>query len=150
MATLYSDQMTDQRQTAPNKYVSALDTTARVRCAYFKWTADAAQNDVVELVKLPVGARILRGRVDFTDFGTAITLSIGDETTAAKYLSAADIATAAGQADFANTVALGMGSIMTAATTPKYPGYVTVQATIAGGDPASGTLEGYVMYAVVS
>lgn len=147
MPTFYSAQMTKFRA----KPIQPLDTNewgGEVRAAYFSFTGDVAQNDVVELAVLPVGARVLRGRVDFSDFGTSVTLDIGDEITENKYLSAIDVATTAGQADFAHTAARGMGSVVTPAASPKYPGFVTIQAKFENANPDNGTLTGYILYVV--
>ena len=93
MATLYSDIITGLRASPQTKPDSG-QSNGKVRCDVFSWTGDAAQNDLVELAKLPIGARIIYGFVDFTDFGTSITLDIGDGTTENKYLPALDVATA--------------------------------------------------------
>lgn len=141
MATLYSDQITGLRANPISKPM-ADESRGKVRASVFTWTGDAAQNDFIELVRLPVGARILNGRVDFTDFGTSVTLDIGDGTTENKYLSGADVATAAGQADFANTYALyGLGR-------ERLSTAVTLTAKLEGADPASGSLRGVVYYTV--
>lgn len=141
MATLYSDIITGLRATPQTKPDSG-QSNGKVRCDVFSWTGDAAQNDLVELTKLPVGARILNGFVDFNDFGTSITLDIGDGTTENKYLSALDVATAAGTSAFANTWALyGLGR-------ERLSTAITLTAKLEGGNPASGSLYGYVLYMV--
>lgn len=141
MATLYSDQITGLRATPQSKPDSGV-SNGKVRSEVFTWTGDAAQNDLVELCRLPVGARILTGRLDFTDFGTSVTLDIGDGTTENKYLSALDIATAAGNSDFANTYALyGLGR-------ERLSTAITLTAKLEGANPASGTLAGYILYTV--
>jgi hypothetical protein len=141
MATLYSDIITGLRanpQTKPDSGVS----NGKVRVQAFTWTGDAAQNDLVELAKLPVGARIITGFIDFTDFGSSVTLDIGDGTTENKYLSAADVATAAGTASFAHTWALyGLGR-------ERLSTAITLTAKLEGANPDSGSLRGYVLYAV--
>jgi len=141
MATLYSDQITGLRATPQSKPDSTV-SNGKLRCEVFSWTGDAAQNDLVELCRLPVGARIMTGFVDFTDFGTSITLDIGDGTTENKYLSALDIATAAGTSAFANTYALyGVGR-------ERLSTAITLTAKLEGGNPGSGSLYGYIWYTV--
>jgi hypothetical protein len=141
MATLYSDQITGLRAT-PQSKPDSTSSNGKVRCEIFSWTGDAAQNDFVELCRLPVGARIMTGFVDFTDFGTSITLDIGDGTTENKYLSALDIATAAGTSAFANTYALyGVGR-------ERLSTAITLTAKLEGGNPGSGSLYGYIFYTV--
>lgn len=141
MATLYSDQITGLRATPQSKPDSTV-SNGKLRCEVFSWTGDAAQNDYVELCRLPVGARIMTGFVDFTDFGTSVTLDIGDGTTENKYLSALDIATAAGTSAFANTYALyGVGR-------ERLSTAITLTAKLEGANPASGSLYGYIWYTV--
>lgn len=141
MATVYSDQITNSRATPPVMNDSA-GAGGKLRIANFTYTGDVAQNDLLELVRLPKGARIQYGRIDFTDFGTSVTLDIGDGTTENKYASAVDIATAAGQADFANTWALyGLGREQLSAN-------ITLTAKFEAANPDSGTLRGYIVYSV--
>lgn len=141
MATLYSDIITSLRASPVVKPDSG-QSNGKVRCDTFTWTGDAAQNDLVELCKLPIGARILYGFVDFTDFGTSVTLDIGDGTTENKYLSAADVATAAGTSAFANTWALyGVGR-------ERLSTAITLTAKLEGANPDSGSLRGYIYYTV--
>lgn len=125
--------------------ITKLDSSfseGKLRVKAFDWTGDAAQNDLVQLCTLPKGARILHGEIDFTDFGTSVTLDIGDGTTENKYLSALDVATAAGNQEFAHTWALyGLAREALAAN-------ITLTAKLEGADPASGSLRGYVVYVV--
>lgn len=142
MATLYSTQITALEYTNPATRYPAAQWTGKVRVKCFDWTGDAAQNDYVQLCKLPKGARILRGYIDFTDFGASVTLDIGDGTTENKYASAIDVATAAGQGNFANTWALyGYGREALASD-------IYLTAKLEGANPDSGTLRGYVEYMV--
>lgn len=140
-ATLYSDQITLLRST-PKQFPMSDESNGKLRVAHFTFTGDVAQNDFVELARLPVGARIFHGRIDFTDFGTGVTLDIGDGTTENKYLSALDVATAAGQSDFANTHALfGLGR-------ERLSTAITLTAKFEAANPDSGTIRGYVLYTV--
>jgi len=140
-ATFYSDQVTLLRSTPVQKPMSN-ESYGKLRVSHFTWTGDAAQNDLVELARMPPGCRIYFGRVDFTDFGTSVTLDIGDGTTENKYLSAGDVATAAGQLDFANTHALyGLGR-------ERVEAAFTLTAKLEGANPDSGTLRGYIVYSV--
>ncbi len=140
-ATFYSDQITQLRAT-PQTFPLSDESRGKLRVSHFTWTGDAAQNDFVELCRLPEGARIYSGRIDFTDFGSSVTLDIGDGTTENKYLSALDVATAAGQADFANTHALyGLGR-------ERLTAGITLTAKLEGANPDSGTIRGYIVYSV--
>lgn len=114
-----SDQATKR---AAGKFLKTNEFSGTRRVAFFKFTVpagNAAATDTVELVTLPKGARILGGsyatEAMSTGAGTA-TLSIGDGTTANKYLDAANV-DAAGNGAFAHTVALGFGSELAADTT---------------------------------
>lgn len=139
MTTFYSDQRTNERATPPTKQDPS--EAGRLFVKHFTFTGDVAQNDLVELCLLPAGARVYHGRVDFTDFGSSVTMDIGTSTDEDHWAAAIDVATAAGQADFANTHALyGLGrEALTAAT--------MVIAKFEAANPDSGTIRGYVMYA---
>lgn len=140
-ATHYSDQITLLRATPQSKPMSG-ESNGKLRVAAFTFTGDVAQNDLVELARIPEGARIYSGRVDFTDFGTSVTMDIGDGTTENKYASAIDVATAAGQSDFANTWALyGLGRERVSA------GF-TLTAKFEAANPDSGSVRGYIVYSV--
>ena len=125
--------------------ITKLDSSfseGKVRIKCFDWTGDAAQNDTVQLCTLPKGARIIEGYLDFTDFGTSVTLDIGDGTTENKYLSAHDVAAAAGNTAFANTWALyGMGREALASN-------ITLTAEFEAANPDSGSLRGWISYLV--
>lgn len=140
-ATFYSDQITNLRATPQVKQI-ADESRGKLRVSHFTFTGDVAQNDFVELCRVPVGARIYHGRVDFTDFGTSVTMDIGDGTTENKYASAIDVATAAGQADFANTHALyGLGR-------ERLSAEITLTAKFEAANPDSGSIRGYILYSV--
>lgn len=139
--TFYSDQITSLRATPQTKPLSD-ESRGKLRVSRFSFTGDVAQNDLVELARIPEGARIYSGRIDFTDFGASVTLDIGDGTTENKYASAIDVATAAGQADFANTWALyGLGR-------ERVTAGFTLTAKFEAANPDSGTIRGYVVYSV--
>ncbi|MGD9724406.1 MAG: hypothetical protein AB7U76_24470 [Pirellulales bacterium] len=140
-ATLYSDQITLLRSNPVSKPMSD-ESRGKLRASVFTWTGDAAQDDFIELVRLPVGARIMHGRIDFTDLGAGVTLDIGDGTTEDKYLAALDVATAAGQSDFANTWALyGLGR-------ERLSTAITLTAQLEAANPVSGSIRGVVYYTV--
>jgi hypothetical protein len=137
MATFLSDQLTNAA--AKPAVMNAADH-GRVERRYFSWTGDAAQNDLVQLCKVPAGARIMFGRIGYTAFGVSVTLDIGDGSTGNKYLSAADVS-AAGASDFANTIALkGLGQ------DGQLSAEITLTAKLGGANPASGSLNGYIDY----
>lgn len=140
MAALYGTEVTalDAR---PTDLVDPTRWNGKVHVYGFTWTGDAAQNDTVELVRLPPGVRIIVGRVDYTAFGASVTLDLGNATTENAYKSALDVS-AAGQAGFAETTALGMmGSIQTSG--------ISLIAKFEAANPASGTLSGYVLVSAI-
>lgn len=136
MATLYSTQRTNTRATPPVMNPSTVN--AKPKRLFFDWTADAAQNDSIELVVIPKGSRVMGGRVAYSAFGASVTLDIGNGSTEDYYLSALDVS-AAGASDFANTIALkGVGS------DGELSADVTLTAKLEGANPASGSLYGWV------
>lgn len=148
LPTFYSDQITAIEYTKPQSLQASAAWGGKLRVKEFTWTGDAAQNDFVQLCKLPKGARILFGKVDYTDAGGATTMDIGDMSVAGvsatenKYLSAGDISGQTGVLDFAHTWALyGLGR--EALATDIY-----LTAKIEAADPASMSLRGFVAYVV--
>lgn len=141
MANFLSDQLTNSAASPPVMNESTV--ASKVKYHAFSFTSSSvAQNDTVQLIKVPKGARIVDGRIGYTAWGAAVTVSLGDGTTAAKYLGATSIATA-GVSDFANTIALkGLCSDVDLAAE------LTLTATIGGAAPAAGaqSLNGYVKY----
>lgn len=142
-ATFKSDQVTNYTASPPTMLDPSDD--GRVRCKRFTWTGDAAQNDTVHLFDLPPGARVLHGRVDFTDFASTVTMDIGTAVDGAvvdedHWAAAIDVSGAAGDSDFANTIALnGLGSEQLTVLTE-------VWAKFEAANPASGTIRGYMLY----
>ncbi|WP_312598230.1 hypothetical protein [Brevundimonas sp.] len=133
---------------------------ARMLRDYF--TGDVAQNDILSLGYVDWTTRFdpTLSVIEFTDFGTAITLDIGvayivnqnAAGAAACLLSGQDIATAAGSASPLKSVAIadrhkplwqlaGYASAQAArAATVKDGGRAEVIATFKGGNPDAGTL----------
>lgn len=112
MATQYTDQTNVNLNTNPPGALKTQDVGGRVRCLVFSIQTSAsigAQNDVFVIGDLPAGARVLYGWCDFGAMGVSATLSIGPSGAATKYASAVSVASA-GQALFANTLALNMGN----------------------------------------
>ena len=90
MATLYSTQKTKWSQNVPSDKIKANETTGRVRIAFADVTlASASSGDVVEMVNLPNGARIIDGYLSYVNLGASTTLSVGN----AAYKNAAGTAT---------------------------------------------------------
>lgn len=140
MATLFGTEVTALDATPQDK-VDPARWNGKVHVYGFTWTGDAAQNDLVELVRLPPGLRIITGRLDYTAFGAAVTLDLGTAATENAFKSALDVS-GAGQANFADTTALGMmGSNQTSG--------VSLYAKFEAANPASGTLSGYVLVSAI-
>ena len=114
----------------------------RLRVAYFSVAAitGLAQNDLVNLTKVPAKARVIGGRIDHGAYGASVTLDIGISGDSDKYLSALDISSA-GQSDIANTLALNQG----VATTVEE----TIQALFEAANPSDVVvMSGYLLYVI--
>jgi hypothetical protein len=152
MATVYSTQRTNSRAT-PVVMNKTNEMGGRVRVAHGVYEASAlAADDVIEMFRLPDGARILTGSLAHDALGASTQLSVGygayanaNGTTVAldagAFKAAASSASAA-KADIAATLALGSG-IEIDADDEGYP--VTVTLT---GAAATGTIELTVLYVV--
>jgi hypothetical protein len=144
MATVYSDQMTTVN-TAP-KHVKTNEWQGRVRQMYWTYTVPAgnqAINDLIELVKLPIHARILGGRIAFsamTTGGAAASVQIGTAADATRYLETTSV-DAVGGADFADTIARNYGEELTVETT-------VIAKVVTEAWAAAGVFKGHILYAV--
>lgn len=148
MATRYSDQITKARALAAGtgyELEDGIKTTRGTTKVFFfsRLTTDVAQDDTIELVKLPRNSRILRGVIGSEALGTSVTLSVGTDKAltqgsgdstiaagAANLLAATSHASAA-VTPFAATYALGLGARCAAA------GETTLYATVAGAAPTT-------------
>ena len=106
-----------------------------VKCRSAKFTAPAgglAANDVIEMLKIPKGARVLKTDHLNSAFGAGRTIDIGVSGSVNKYVDGADVAAA------------GEGSkIQDMETTAEE----TVQVTVLGGTmPQDATLSVHVYY----
>jgi len=115
MADYKSDQVTNI-DAIPQVKVQA-NEKGKMYTQYFSFTVpdDVSQDETVELLRLPKGARLLGGLIKGEAMAGSSTASIGDGTTAALYLSAGDVSSAF-NLDFAHTYALKYGEVLTAAT----------------------------------
>lgn len=153
MATLYSNQKTKWSQTIPAEKIKTNEQHGRVRIAFADITlASASIGDVIELVNLPNGARIIDGYLTNAALGASTTLSVGYaayknaagttvSASAAAYLAATSTSSAARTDAFA-TIALGAGSVVDADKDG-----LPITATLAGGS-ASGVVQITVRYVV--
>jgi hypothetical protein len=153
MATLYSNQKTKWSQNVPSEKIDTNELSGRMRIAFADVTLASAQvGDVVQLVNLPNGARIIDGYLTNAALNTSTTLSVGNAAyknaagtvvaaAAASYLAATSTATA-GRTDIFATIALGAGSVVDA----NEDG-LPITATLAGA-AASGVVQIAVRYVV--
>jgi aspartate 1-decarboxylase len=153
MATLYSNQKTKWSQNVPSEKIDTNEQGGRMRIAFADVTlASAAIADVVQMVNLPNGARIIDGYLTNAALGSSTTLSVGNAAyknaagtpvalAAASYLAATSTSSAARTDAFA-TIALGAGSVVDA----NEDG-LPITITLAGGT-ASGVVQVAVRYVV--
>lgn len=92
MATFKSVQL-NATAIAPNL---PTDVGGRLRVDYAKYTLAGTEvaTDVIELWKLPLGARVHAIRLDNTDFGLTVTADLGDAASATRYAAAYALGTA--------------------------------------------------------
>lgn len=123
----------------PIDKLTVQEVGGRMRAIPFDFTApvgDLAIADTIELCKVPAGARILGGKFVHSALGAARTITLGDGTTADKYATAIDVS-AAGESDFAHTIAFKQNEVLAAE--------LTLTATLAGGTmPAADVFQGFV------
>ena len=153
MATLYSTQKTKWSQNVPSEKIDTNETGGRVRIAFADVTlASAAIADVVQMVNLPNGARLIDGYLTNAALGTSTTLSVGYAAyknaagttvalSAAAYLAATSTSSAA-RTDILATIALGAGSVVDA-NEDGLPITITV-----GGAAATGVVQVAIRYVV--
>ena len=153
MATLYSTQKTKWSQNVPSEKIKPNETGGRMRIAFADVTlASAAIADVVQMVNLPNGARLIDGYLTNAALGASTTLSVGYAAyknaagtvvalSAAAYYAAA-ATTTAGRVDIFATQALGANSVVDA----NEDG-LPISITLAGGT-ASGVVQVAIRYVV--
>jgi hypothetical protein len=153
MATLYSTQKTKWSQNVPSEKIDTNETGGRMRIAFADVTlASAAIADVVQMVNLPNGARLIDGYLTNAALGSSTTLSVGYGAyknaagttvalSAAAYLAATSTSSAA-RTDILATIALGAGSVVDA-NEDGLPITITV-----GGAAATGVVQVAIRYVV--
>jgi len=153
MATLYSTQKTKWSQNVPSEKIDTNETGGRMRIAFADVTlASAAIADVVQMVNLPNGARLIDGYLTNAALGASTTLSVGYAAyknaagttvalSAAAYLAATSTSSAA-RTDILATIALGAGSVVDA-NEDGLPITITV-----GGAAATGVVQVAIRYVV--
>ena len=158
MATVYSTAYNSIYQAVPSSLVRANEIGGRLRVAYGVYEASSlASGDVINMFRLPQGARIIEGNLSHDALGSSTTLSIGHAAytnsggtsvglDATHFKAAAATTSATGQVVCANTLALGKFDLVDIAQAEKDNAYdVTVTM---GGAAGTGTIA-LVMYYVV-
>lgn len=148
MATAYSDQLTIANALAAGSGYSlnngANTVKGRVHATWATWISTALDAaSTIDVLKLPKGARVLRGALITGALGTNVTLAVGtnvalvkeDGTTALTAAGAANLLAqtahaAATVTPFAATRLLGAGGLTTAETTVTL---TTAGATLTAG-----------------
>jgi aspartate 1-decarboxylase len=153
MATLYSTQKTKWSQNVPSEKIDTNEQSGKMRIAFADVTlAGASIADVVQMVNLPNGARIIDGYLTTAALGSSTTLSVGNAAyknaagttvalSAAAYFAAASTVTAARNDIFA-TQALGANTVVDA-NEDGLPITITV-----GGGAATGIAQIAIRYVV--
>ena len=105
---LYNSQIGAAGQSANVGFSLERDSQGKKRTAIISYTAlgTEATNDLVKLVQLPIGAKVLATSSQIlTDatVGTAVTVRVGDQTTANRWAGTIDIS-AGGFFPFTNTL----------------------------------------------
>ena len=153
MATLYSNQKTKWSQNVPSDKIKTNEQAGRMRIAFADITlAGAAIADVVQMLNLPNGARLVDGYLTNAALGASTTVSVGYAAykdaagatvalSAAAYLGATSTSSAA-RTDILATIALGAGSVVNA-DQDGLPISITV-----GGGAATGVVQVAIRYVV--
>lgn len=87
-----------------------------------------AQNDIIQMVKVPAGAIVTDVTLITGDLGTSITADVGDGDTEDLYISAGDVATAAAVIHMESAGLAGVPKVYSAAD--------TIDVKLEGGNPA--------------
>ena len=158
MATVYSTAYNSIYQAVPSSLVRANEIGGRLRVAYGVYEASSlASGDVINMFRLPQGARIIEGNLSHDALGSSTTLSIGHaaytnsggtsvSADATHFKAAAATTSATGQVVCENTLALGKFDLVDIDQAEKDNAYdVTVTM---GGAAGTGTIA-LVMYYVV-
>lgn len=139
MATQYSEQRANDIASPP--VPNNANTAGRVLRKWFDLNTTARPiniGDTVELVKVPVKARLVGGRMDFEAMGASATLALGVSGTPAKYLAAASVA-AIGSLPFMTTHALNFGEDVAAE-------FILLGTAAGANYAANKRLSGYIEY----
>lgn len=150
MATYYSNEYQDAYVDVPSNKIAAGNISGTVLHANF--TVDlagaVALNEVIKLVKIPKGARLLQLRFVNTDLGSAGDLDIG---WSASEETSGGVAVELGDQD-GIVAALDVNAAAGANNyypNRKFAAEVDLQCTAVEATTAAGTLSGYILYTVI-
>ncbi len=140
-----SDQVTNQ-DAVPVIPIKTNELEGRVRIAYFTYSSPAASPpeaaSTIQLCKLPIGARLVRGHLAHDGIGGASgTVDIGYTGDVDRYADGVAMANTAGAFDFIDTFAQNVGDALTVART-------LLLTTAVATTTASKNLRGWVLYVV--
>lgn len=80
MSTLYSDQFSDAYVEVPRSKINSPDANGIPQIAYFSYSLPSvapSNDDVIKLLKIPKGARVLDLVLDLPDLGDTTVLDVG-------------------------------------------------------------------------
>jgi len=142
MATLYGTQMAKLRNSTPVQLPDPCDVHGRVRCfdELVVLASQATADGIIEVARLPKGAKFLYGILQTdTSLGTS-TIAIGISGTAGKYRASAT---------FTATNTPTLFGVVSAATVAKLTAEEIVIITFATANlPASGNLRVQIFYSL--
>lgn len=118
MSTYYGVNATKRDVNVPSQKIPPGEVNGRVRVAYdeFTLTADLTTSDVIKMMKIPAGARVLDVHLAFDKLdASGGTIDVGweangvDEADPNGFINAADVATAADVVKMSDNLANGAG-----------------------------------------
>jgi hypothetical protein len=148
MATVYGVNATKRDVNVPADKIAAGEVNGKVMVAYDEYTASGAlsNGDVIKLMKIPKGARLLDAVVQADDLGTTGTGKLGWEA-GASAAEAADDDGIIASLDF-NTAAARTRMTTAAGVMKKFTEEVQVSLTLTAATTAAGSIKVYLMYVV--
>lgn len=145
MPTFYSSQFNGAYQSVPSQNIAPGELSGDVRHAAFNVALAGAitTSDLVKLVKLPRGAKLIMMRFVCDDLGTTGALNIG-------WSASADGAEAASATGIASAVDVNTAAVATVYYPNKeFAGEVDIQIAPSANTTAAGNISGYLLYVVV-
>ena len=140
MATVYGVNYTKQFVNIPSEKIPKGEQYGRVHVAYDSYVAsDAiAINTLVNLMKLPAGARVLQCTLTYDDLGSAGVIDVGTSADQDAFIAAADVNSAAGASQMDNE----------AGNLALYSSETQVIAKVTTATTAAGTIKFAIQYVI--